>query len=443
MKGCLITFYPRAFQVLRAYITEINNHVLTNHYYHLFAVKGKKMKEKKKPREGLFQMNTIPIGFLRQLEMQEIQKGAPKYISSKKGTLLQKRICAEDVDGNAKPSTRLYFIEKLHQYLTDGSLTQTYNTEEAMKIGIVGEYCITLMYLDNHLQDRKYGVVDVASRCRNRLERANTEEALNRYIVTQFSSYTQERIIQTVEKLFFLYHKGMELDKYALTYEQFITDNPKDLHRLSSEIDKYVDVEAFLSIFSQYSSKKYMEIPKKNYLSLLLTRAYLINTVFFQVFVELMIDLYGKKDQDYSKLIEFARVFGLAQQLVNDNCDYLPVGYGYTTLCKLPEDTFSDLRRGLMTLPMMAFFMHEQAHKGEIFDVYAKHSSRLVLTEDNDQRWLLQLLKESGALGFSMSKVCTLANYGENLIKNEIFQDMFSFVRANRYYKAYMNFNYG
>ena len=392
----------------------------------------------------------------RLYEMQEVQKKARDFIAlgSISRPLLQKRLFAENKEHYAKPSVRLYFIEKLHQHLAGVSLEETWNNDEAMKVGMVGEYCITIMYLDNHLQDGKYGVVNEKAIKLNKMERTATKADLDHYIQTQFKGYKQERINQTVSNLFYLYHKGMELDKEALTYENMLSNNPENLHLMDSEIDSYVNVEFFLSIFSGYKSQKY-ELPiKENYFKLLLTRAYLINAVFFQVFAELMIDLYihnqkeKKEKKDYNYLIEFARVFGLAQQLVNDNCDYLPISYEYTTLCKLPEDTFSDLRRGLITLPILRFFEDSNAHKGDLFELYANNSNYLMTkgnnqeVVDDNQKWLLFQLKESKALGRSMGYICALANHGEKLINDDIFKDMFSFVRANRFYQAYSGFQY-
>lgn len=387
----------------------------------------------------------------RLVEMQSVQVDVRDFIDipTDGRHLLHKRIFAEDIDHHAKPSVRLYFILKLYQFITQQkSFEQALQKEIAKKIGIVGEYCITLMYLDNHFQDEKYGVKknDPISCLKNREERARTQADLDRYIQTQFSGKIQELIIQAVEKLFRFYHKGMELDKTALTLENFLQDNPNELHRINPEIDVFVNIEAYLEVFRTYKSKKHPQLLQENYFSLLLTRAHLINTVFFQIFAELLIEIFGSKNQNYGTLIEYARIFGMSQQLVNDNCDYLPISYGYTTLCKLPEDTFSDMRRRLLTLPMMEFFSRAATHKSDLFEHYASDFfSQAYGTFDNmnqDQKWYLTQLKESKALGFSMGKICTLAKYGESLFQDPILKDMFSSVRGNRFYKAYKEFEY-
>ena len=281
-------------------------------------------------------------------EMQAVQSIARTYLPEYQSSLslFNKRLYAQDNNDKAKASTRLYFIEKVHQFVSQGPLLKTFHNETAMKIAIVGEFCITMMYLDNHLQDGKYGVKNEKSRRGNSIEREETRRAMNAYIEREFQGEFQEKIFFAVAKLFHYYHKGMELDKGALTFENYASDNAQNLHRVNEEIDAFVNVESLLKTFKENQKQKFYSLNKYNYLRLLCTRSFLINTVFFQIFAELMIDLYGDPRVSYANVVEYARLFGITQQLVNDNTDYLPVGYGFTTLCKWEEDTFCDMRRG-------------------------------------------------------------------------------------------------
>lgn len=372
------------------------------------------------------------------LSQQNLQDAIP-FTSEQ--SLLWKRLNVKNNDGKVKPSIRLYFIHKLHQYVTGFPLENTLDNDLVRKIGVVAEYCITLLYLDNHLQDHKFGVHNEKSRERNREDYTATKILLDEFVKTQFNGITKQRISQTVSKLFASFEVGMNLDDKALTYEAMMSDNTGQHHKIDQELENMARVEEFVAILNSYKPQKFLPIKQQNYLRLLLTRAYLLNAAFYQLFAELIIDLFGDEGKDYSKLICFSRTYGLAQQLVNDNCDYLPVSYGYTTVCKLPEDTFSDLRRRLITLPILLFFQDAAAHKGELFEWYsAKHSNHLDAWSDGDQRYLLQILKGSKALGKSQGLVCALAAYGKEMIADPIFENMFSFVRGNRYYKAYAEF---
>ncbi|MEO1417810.1 MAG: hypothetical protein AAFW00_21180 [Bacteroidota bacterium] len=373
-------------------------------------------------------------------EMQEAQQIARDYIPSVRAGrhLLYKRLFAEDENFFAKPSTRFYFIKKVFQVLVPDTRMKAQHFELANKVGAVGEYCISIMYLDNHLQDQKYGVKDEPSRAANRKERALTEQDMYHYILREFDDQTQTSVIRAVQKLFKFYQIGMALDKEMLTYENLMQDVPNQC-RISEEVDAFVDVESFIRVFEQVAKHKLSDIAQLHYLRLYLTRAFLINTVFFQIFAELLVEIFGASAPLRQRLVTYARMFGMAQQLVNDNCDYLPVSYQFTTLCKLPEDTYSDLRRNLVTLPIIFFFQDSDAHQGEIFSLYNDASYRKDITQAEDQHRLLIELIQSGALGKGMSFVCALAEYGEKLVQDEagMFQDMFSFTRYNRYYKEY------
>ena len=138
----------------------------------------------------------------RLLEMRTVQKTVQPRIDTEGLPLLGARLNAKDEENYLKPSVRAYFISKLHQHLVVSTLMQTLTDNEAMKIAAVGEYCITIMYLENHFKDNKYGVYDEPSRLKNRAEKAKTTKALFRYIDTEFQGAIHERITQAVNKLF-------------------------------------------------------------------------------------------------------------------------------------------------------------------------------------------------------------------------------------------------
>lgn len=375
-------------------------------------------------------------------EMQAMQETVRPYINSDSLFLLHTRLYAKDEKEQSKASVRAFYIAKIFQYITQPQLPWLHNlqNEEMMKIAAVGEYCITILYLENHYHDGKFGVIDERSRRKNREELKQTHESLLHYIQREFSGRVQEKIEQAVQQLFKRYQTGLLLDKNTLTYDNFIRNNPENFHRVSAELDTYVNVDSFLSMIQEHRPQKYAPFEQENYLRLLLTRAFLINAVFFQAFTELLIDLYAFPSRDYTHLIQFSRIYGVAQQLVNDNCDYAPISCGLTTVCKRPEDTFSDMKRRLVTLPMMAHFSKTRFAEQMLIEHY-NNSTVLnidayeISDADVEQRRLLELLKQSGTMSYSMGVLNGLAQAGEKLIPE--LKDMFSFVRANRYYKTY------
>ncbi len=375
-------------------------------------------------------------------EMQAMQKAVRPYINSDGLFLLHTRLYAKDEKEQSKASVRAFYIAKIFQYITEPNLPWLHNlqNEQMMRIAAVGEYCITILYLENHYHDGKFGVIDEASKKKNREELRQTHEALSHYIQREFRGRVQEKVEQAVQQLFKRYQMGLLLDKNTLTYDNFIRDNPDNLHRVSRELDTYVNVDSFLSMIQQYRPQKYTPFEQENYLRLLLTRAFLINAVFFQGFTELLIDLYAFPSRDHTRLIQFSRIYGMAQQLVNDNCDYAPISYKLSGVCKRPEDTFSDMKRRLVTLPMMVLFSKPQTAAPGFIEHY-NNSTVLNIdayeTSDADaeQKRLLKLLKQSGVMAYAIGVLNGLAQPGEKLIPE--LKYMYSFVRGNRYYKTY------
>ncbi|MEM7511254.1 MAG: hypothetical protein AAF388_10010 [Bacteroidota bacterium] len=394
-----------------------------------------------KPNMGNSDNSTTAYWYaLRMGEMASTPEELRKYLLPKEGTLLHTRTHAVTHDGKDKASVRAYFIIKLFQFLQNSTFQHARQNKTSVKIAAVGEFCITLMYLDNHNQDHKYGVTDEVTRAKNRSEYQEAEGAMYRFINQNFNQKEQDLIHKTIRKLFNLYRIGMSMDDHQLTLSSYLRNNPENIHRINEEVDAYVNVDQFVQLFQDFCRRKGKLTPvvQENYLRLLFTRSYLINTVFFQVFAELAIELWAPLKVETQPIINFARIFGMAQQLVNDNCDYLPISYGYSTVCKLPEDTFSDYHRKLFLLPQIFLFQSGILEKENIFEHYAESSLRGSITQDVEQRRVLSILTEKSALSRSKSSLVSFAEYGEKLLKDEeIFRDMFSFVRGNRWYKAY------
>ena len=377
-------------------------------------------------------------------EMATLSLFLNSQIEAPKESLLYKRWNSKNANGDYVCSTRAYFMAKVYQYVIGGSFVGTLDNDELVKLILVGEYCITLMYLENHFYDGKYGVVDEESRRENRKERNQFARSLYHFIKENFSGKIQKRIIWYVKRLFRLYFKGVYLDDRFLTYRNFQNDSC-DRFTLDRESSDFVEIEELLEVFqtASYKKKKYPPLVKKEYLMLYLSRTYLINGVFFQTFAELLTEFYGSPTREYPNLLKFARIYGLVQQLVNDNFDYLPVSYRYTTLCKLAEDTLSDSRRRLMTLPLMCYFNRPEKPMNGLREHYLGICNlSLELKNNATQEIVLDKLLKSGAMGQAMSLTAQVANYGESLLNMDqsgaqFLQNLFSFAKSNRYYKVY------
>ncbi len=386
------------------------------------------------------------ISDIRNQEMQTLGLLIQKELSTVEGTLLHHRLYSHNSKGKTNCSIRAYFIVKIWQSITGASFSEALTDHTLLKLVTVGEYCITLMYLDNHFFDEKFGVTTQESRAANRAERALYTQILQTYIRLHFAPTFGALVQSSVNDLFKLYDKGMHIDRELLSYESF-KNNKQDLYSIDAQTDGFVDVNSLTNLLLSGLKSKHVPLQQTEYMKLYLTRAYLINGVFFQIFTDLLIQLYPKFLFPSKKgaLFTFARTYGLAQQLVNDNCDYLPVGYGFSTSCKLPEDTFSDMRRRMITLPVICLLNHEDHQALDVSSLiqhYQGTSKEQDFSEDQNQQQALELLSQSGALGQSMSMLRVLASHAASSLDltntaSPAMKDMLSFINGNRYYQEY------
>ncbi len=313
---------------------------------------------------------------------------------------------------------------------------------------MVGEYCITLMYLDNHYFDGKFGVVNQASRKRNREERQELELAMNTFIKNEFERDLQQKVILTVEKLFYYYDLGFVLDQEFLSVNHFF--QPHFNSPLPKNIQTYAGVGDFVKVLNTSSRLKYPAIRQKGYLEMYLQRSFLINAVFFQVFTELLIDLFGCSPTEKSALLTYAKYYGLAQQLVNDNCDFVPASFDLKTVAKNQEDTFNDLRMRIFTLPLIVLAQKERSERKHEKDIqsilryYSEGNLNFLYYRARQEKWVLNILVENGALKQSQHMVSKVSQYIKkelNLSSHNPFskdlQEMLSFTENNRFYKIY------
>ena len=164
-----------------------------------------------------------------------------RQIQAPKESLLYKRWNSRTSRGSFVCSTRAYFIAKVYQYIKGYPFWDALHNDELVNLILVGEQCITLMYLENHYYDGKFGVLDGESRKKNRKERNQLARSLYRFIHENFTGEMQKRILWYVKRLFRLYYKGFYLDDRLLTYGNFRNGLLQQFHLRSGSLCLFGD----------------------------------------------------------------------------------------------------------------------------------------------------------------------------------------------------------
>lgn len=331
-----------------------------------------------------------------------LKKGLLQEESAITGLFWEKRIWHKT---NAKSykysvSTRAYFIAKVFEIVTEEDFMSQSFEHDIYKLVTIGEYCITIMYLENHFIDGKYGVTDIPSRKRNREEKEEIESRLYNFIEKEFEPATRQKINKHLKKLFDVYSEGNKLDLNDLRIDSYDslsgdsnnTEKEKRLHKIIdvSEIQKLMQGKWD----RKYAANKHGEIQNPQFLKRYLQRSFMINGIFFRVFTNLICDFYTAPLKIQMEMSRFSERYGIVQQLVNDNIDVLPRFLSVRTSAKLDSDAFSDLRRGMITLPTFCHlqnsnldrendaisrFLHEEKERNSLIDPYVQFESLLNL----------------------------------------------------------------
>ena len=370
------------------------------------------------------------------------------------GSLLKRRLQWGN-DQHILCSSRAYFILKVGQYVLNCSFRDIIGMDKNGKYFInhpdlfnlikLGEATVNQFYLENHVNDEKFDIRKGNNRRKNVLEQAYFENELKASLIKDFKDPNIQEIVRPwLERLFTLYREGITLDQKYLTFHNFQNNLFED-EVIRAETQTYVNAEELLNILAE-SPKMNGEFGEKiphfeEYIKLYFCRSFLINAVFFQEFAELIIKLFGDPNKDYSELVQFARIYGITQQLVNDTIDYVPFEKAHENHSKLQNDTFSDSRRRLITLPIIWYFLISSNEHDEIYRYY-RGDEVFDLFRPEDQWKMLQKLHEKGALKKSMCILNVFAKYVEKTISfksphENSLNKMMSLASCNKYYKFY------
>lgn len=312
-------------------------------------------------------------------------------------------------------SIRAYFIVKVFEIVSRESFKELSFEHNIFKLVTIGEYCITIMYLENHFIDGKYGVTDEASIRKNRVEKTLMREKLDSFIEREVDISIKACILKWVEKLFSVYEEGNKIDQYKMGIDNYLDLAQKNIYpETTNGFVEKPDVNDILTIIDrQWRNKDFGEdnLLESPFLKLYLQRSHMINGIFFESFANLIIELHSNKNILGKEIIDFSQKFGIVQQLVNDNVDVLPLSINVKTSSKAKTDVFSDLKRGMVTLPIFCHLIcPENGFEDNIINrVLLDNKERDALVDKEVQLEVLRKLKRQKSINYAMSLVAAVS----------------------------------
>lgn len=309
----------------------------------------------------------------------------------------------------ADKPVRAYFSGEVFDYVRRAARQQglALNCEDTRLflrvIPFVAEVVISIQYFHNQILDSKAGVT-----CRNKrqidqnLLSANLlKEYLYEYIEQETEPAHAAIITRYVRRIFKYVDVGQQIEKKWNSYESFDQGLYKN-RQLHPEIEAFANPERVTPLLETLR-RFYPE--RSDYANAYLQRIALTSAALFVLNTEMILEISGYKGVEHERLLEFAWLYGMMQQVINDNADVVPSRFNHETTEKTASDAFSDARNHNVTLPL---FLHlenmrlaPENHEQDLVKSILQRPFHVTLTHREEERLFLEL-RASGALYFSI-----------------------------------------
>lgn len=342
------------------------------------------------------------------------------------------KILESKVDGR---SLRAYYCFKLYEFLKGRSAVTHDASFFVKKLPFILEVIISIQYYHNQILDGKGGVITHSAINDNLILANLLKDHLYRYIDESVPENYRKLLAEQVRSIFECVDIGQYIEKHYNTYEAFISQEVPD--ELQNKINKlvkktYID-EVAKTITNVYTIRK----ENISYLRTYLQRIYLTNAILFIKTADLVSDLLEVDKRLKNKMERFVAHFGLMQQIVNDNCDFVPSRYNNGTKAKSNKDALCDLKNKCITLPTL---IHLQKCPNGAIAQYLKLSDYKF-----DEEFFFIEIVENWSIFYAMSAAKSLA---DKMIKEyqvatctiNGFNNLWSVAFNNRFYKHFYRY---
>ena len=288
---------------------------------------------------------------------------------------------------------RAYFTTKMGQWLmAERTSFSKYRNEEILskllnaQLPFIFEVVISIQYLHNQILDGKAGVVTPERIAENLLSANLLKEQLYRYINQELPEWARQKVEKSIRRCFEYVDIGQLLELKANRYNSFIEKNitPQDI--LPTSVLNDIKLDSIATFINKIKAD--LPVFLHQQLEVYFHRIYLTCAALFVEITTLIGELLQLPAKKLNPHLQFSATYGLMRQLVNDNADWLPSQLGLSTHDKAPNDGFSDLRNGTLTLPLI-FFIAEHK-KSFLHDILSKNKNWSVTFENHAFETILE-----------------------------------------------------
>lgn len=332
-------------------------------------------------------------------------------------TKMRKEIMLDGKDGNL--SIRNSFVKIITEYIHNikGETIEEINQNLIIKIGFISEVIIIIQYLDNQILDNKSikNKNDIAS---NLISAAILRGVLTKYIQGTINSKYQFIVKKYVDAILFSVDVGQRIDKELNNFYSYKTTKweVKEYKRKSEIVSLTNHIEVINELIIK-TNQVHFNGDKSNlkYLDLYFRRILLTNTTLFSLITEMLCEIFNLSSKKRDDLISFSVAYGLALQVVNDNCDFVPSSRNENTTGRKSSDTMSDLKNKNITLPLI---FHLKDEKNDLInEVLEKKDKKIDKDKEEEVFKSIKKGKWNSAIGKSIILGKEIGNIAKSYIK--------------------------
>jgi len=264
---------------------------------------------------------------------------------------------------------RSFFVHAIAQYTAECAKKegiQLHRSPESKlfhtQLPFLAEGIIAVQYYENQILDGKGGLYRHEE---YQMDRVHNNVIAGHFVKDFLYQYVEDAIfpdddagyrstMRQLRRIFQLVDLGQAFQDKWGTFEA-LNSRKKNVINISAEAEAYIKTEMIAQYWSAVKKQgvqEDMRIFTENYLR----RISITSGALFALMAELVMDLLGYHGRERDHIFQFGIHLGMTGQIVNDISDLLPPDYNQSTVSKIPEDAFADVRNNNVTLPLIFHF---------------------------------------------------------------------------------------
>ncbi|MFH1311016.1 MAG: polyprenyl synthetase family protein [Nanoarchaeota archaeon] len=167
-------------------------------------------------------------------------------------------------------------------------------------------------------------------------------------------------------------------------------------------------------------------------------RTYKINAAFIERIAKIGGMLAEGSNEQINALSEFGKNFGIAHQIMNDIADFVPAKAGISTTTKIPDDAYTDIRNGHLTIPVIYTLYHDSDKERVKKIIQILEKGKEIPPEQIEE--VTPLLIQNGAIDYTISYAREFKKKAKNSIrdfpenKRKLLDWLLISIDSNKYY---------